>query len=199
MTETRGRGGNYKAREAEAQRHRRHLLGWAGIAATIVLTLGLMALLSATGVAKSPAGGTLEAEESGSDTAPVDTPVTPPAGATTIDVTLNEWKIVPSTTTAKAGTVTFNVKNVGPANSHEFIILKTDLAPDALPTARDGSINESGRGITSPGESREIPVGKSQTVTVRMTPGNYIFVDNIVERGLVHWTKKAYGTFTVTP
>ena len=42
-------------------------------------------------------------------------------------------------------------------------------------------------------------MAKKQTIRVTMTPGKYVFVDNIVERGLVHWEKKAYGTFTVQP
>jgi peptide/nickel transport system substrate-binding protein len=53
--------------------------------------------------------------------------------------------------------------------------------------------------IAGPGESGELPAGKKQTVTVNMAPGKYVFVDNIVERGLVHWEKKAYATFTVQP
>ena len=34
--------------------------------------------------------------------------------------------------------MTFNVKNIGPAQKHEFVILKTDLAPEALLRARPG-------------------------------------------------------------
>ena len=181
-------------------KNRKHLLGWAGIAATIALTIAVMALASATGLAKTPAAGTLEAEESGGAAA-TDSITGPPAGASsaTVDVTLSEWSITTSVTSAKAGAITFNIQNTGPAKSHEFIILKTDIAPDALPTAKDKSLNESGKGITSPGEGGILAVGKKQTISITMTPGKYVFVDNIVEKGLVHWDKKAYATFTVQP
>lgn len=179
---------------------RKRLLGWAAIAGTLTLTVGAMALASATGLAKSPSAATLESEESGGSAA-ADGHATPAAGplSATVDVTLREWSIAPSATSAKAGVITFNVKNEGPANNHEFIILKTDTAPEALPTLSDHSLNESARGITSPGESSELGVGKAQVVRVNMTPGKYVFVDNIVERGLVHWEKNAYATFTVQP
>ena len=176
-------------------------LGWVGIAATIALTVGAMAIASATGLAKSPSAATLAEAEDAGGAAAADTAPAPAAGSpsTTVDVTLKEWSITTSVPSAKAGAVTFNITNAGPANSHEFIILKTDIAPDALPTARDKSLNESGTGITSPGEGGVLAVAKKQTIRVTMTPGKYVFVDNIVERGLVHWEKKAYGTFTVQP
>lgn len=175
----------------------KRLVGWGGIAATVVLTLALMAILSATGIATKPAAGTLEAEEAGGSANAIDGAPTGPISAT-IDVTLSEWLIEPSVTTAKAGAITFNVENVGPSESHEFIILKTDLSADALPTLKDGSLDEEGEGVTSPGEGGVIAPGKKETVTVTMTPGKYVFVDNIVERGgLVHWEKKAHATFIV--
>ena len=188
--------------EASASTSRTRLIGWGGAAATIALTIGVMATASATGLAKSPSAATLlESEDAGGATAAADSVAAPAAGASsaTVDVTLSEWSIVPSVTSAKAGAITFNIKNAGPAKRHEFIILKTDIAPDALPTVKDKSLNEDGAGITSPGEGGILAVGKAETVTVAMAPGTYIFVDNIVENGLVHWEKKAYATFTVQP
>jgi hypothetical protein len=177
------------------------LIGWGAAAGAIALTIAVMAGASATGLAKSPSAATLAESEDAAAPAAADSGPTPAPGAsvTTVDVTLSEWTIVPSVTSAKAGPITFNIKNAGPANRHEFIILKTDLAPDALPLARDKSLNESGPGVTSPGEGGILAPGKTESVTVTMTPGKYVFVDNIVESGLVHWQKKAYATFTVQP
>lgn len=174
-------------------------IGTASIAATIALTVGAMALASATGLAKTPSAATLAESEDAGGAAVADSAPTPRPGSpsTTVDVTLGEWSITTSVPTANAGAVTFNITNAGPANSHEFIILKTDIAPDALPLASDKSLKESGNGITSPGEGGVLAVGKKQRITITMTPGKYVFVDNIVERGLVHWEKKAYATFTV--
>ena len=187
-------------------KNRKHLFGWAGIVAAIVITGSAMGIASATGLAKTPSTSTLEAEEPGGN-APTDSSDTSDSGDTAdttassaaVDVTLSEWSIKPSVTSAKAGAVTFNIQNTGPAQSHEFIILKTDIAPEGLPTLKDNSLDEEGNGITSPGESKVLGVGKTQTITVSMTPGKYVFVDNIVQRGLVHWEKKAYATFTVQP
>jgi len=168
--------------------------------AVIVITGSLMGMASATGLAKTPSAGTLEAEEAGGEASSNGSDTADAAASTaTVDVTLSEWAIKPSVTSAKAGAVTFNVENIGPAESHEFIILKTDTAPEALPTMKDKSLDEEGNGITSPGESKVLGVGKKQTITVNMTPGKYVFVDNIVQRNLVHWEKKAYATFTVQP
>ena len=179
--------------------NRRRVLGWAGIAGIVALTFSAMLGASAIGVAKTPSAASLEEESGGSaasdstDTAPAGTP------SGTVDVTLAEWSITTSVTSAKAGGVTFNIQNAGPAKSHEFIILKTDIAPESLPTLKDGSLNEEGNGITSPGEGKVLAVGQKQTITVAMTEGNYVFVDNVVEKGLVHWGKKASATFTVEP
>ena len=188
-----------EAVESFASHSRARLIGWGGVAATIALTVGVMATASATGLAKSPsAAALLESEDAGAPAA-VNSAAPPAADSpkATVDVTLGEWSIVPSVASAKAGAITFNIKNAGPAKRHEFIILKTDLAPGALPLARDKSLNESGPGITSPGEGGILVPGKAESVTVTMAPGKYVFVDNIVESGLVHWEKKAFATFTV--
>ena len=178
--------------------NRKRLLGWAGIVAAIAITSAAMGIASATGLAKTPSTSTLEAEEPGGN-ASSDSSDTADTGASTatVDVTLSEWSIVPSVKSVKAGAITFNIQNAGQAKSHEFIILKTDIAPESLPTLKDGSLDEEGNGITSPGEGKVLPVGKKQTITVPMTEGKYVFVDNIIEKDLVHWQKKAYAAFTV--
>jgi hypothetical protein len=48
-------------------------------------------------------------------------------------VTLQEFAIVLGSDSASAGEVTFNVTNEGPNDPHEFMVFRTDLAPDALP------------------------------------------------------------------
>ena len=180
--------------------NRRRVLGWAGIVGIVALTFSAMVGASAIGLAKTPSQATLEEEEPGGSAASDSTDADPPGPSSgTVDVTLTEWSIATSMTSAKAGAITFNVQNTGSAKSHEFIILKTEIAPESLPTLKDGSLDEEGNGITSPGESKVLAVGQKQTITVAMTEGNYVFVDNIIERDLVHWEKKAYATFTVEP
>ena len=52
--------------------------------------------------------------------------------------------MIPESDSADAGDVKFNVENTGLDDVHEFVVLKTDLDPDALPTLPDGSVDENG-------------------------------------------------------
>jgi iron uptake system component EfeO len=101
------------------------------------------------------------------------------AGATTVNVTLQEWAVVPDAETAPAGEITFAVTNDGPDDVHEFVILRTDLAPDDLPTDEHGAVDESGEGIELVDEIEDIPVGETQEVTVDLEAGNYVLLCNI--------------------
>jgi uncharacterized cupredoxin-like copper-binding protein len=101
--------------------------------------------------------------------------------ATTVNVTVKEFEVAPEVTSAPAGTVTFHVTNDGPDDVHEFVVIKTDLAADALPAAEDGSVDEEGEGIEVKGEIEDIPVGESQDVDIALDAGAYVLICNIVE------------------
>lgn len=49
----------------------------------------------------------------------------------TVNVELGEWFVSADSASVTAGSITFDVSNSG-GKSHEFIIIQTDLAPDAL-------------------------------------------------------------------
>jgi uncharacterized cupredoxin-like copper-binding protein len=143
---------------------------------------------------------------SSSDNSSSGTPTTAPstspaasssASANTVDVVLREWSITPSVLTAKAGSVTFNARNNGPKEEHEFVILKTDLAPADLPKRDNGSVDEEGAGITSPGEIEGISPGDQKTATFDLTPGKYIFICNLIEADEVHFSEGMFAQFTV--
>ena len=119
------------------------------------------------------------------------------AGGTNIDVTLQEFAVLPSTPSASAGEVTFHVTNNGPDDVHEFVIVKTDLAPDALPTTEDGSVDEAGEGIEPVDEIEDIAVGASEDLTVTLEAGNYVLLCNIVEAGEVHYESGMRTAFSV--
>ena len=104
-----------------------------------------------------------------------------PASGTTIDVTLQEWSVLPSAATAPAGEVTFSVTNQGPDDVHEFVVLKTDLDPGDLPTAADGSVEETGEGIEVVDEIEDIPVGETMDLPVTLAAGNYVLLCNIYD------------------
>ena len=101
------------------------------------------------------------------------------AGA--IAVKLQEYAIIPGAASATAGTVTFDVTNAGPDDVHEFVVIKTDLAPDALPTNKDGTVDEEAAGLEPQGEVEDVAVGDTQSLTLDLSAGNYVFICNIYE------------------
>jgi hypothetical protein len=105
----------------------------------------------------------------------------PPGGGTTIDVTLQEWAVVPSADAAPAGDVTFKVTNQGPADPHEFVILKTDLGASALPVDETGTVDEEGSGIVVIDEIEDIAVDGSGEVTAPLEAGSYVLLCNIYD------------------
>ena len=103
------------------------------------------------------------------------------AGPTTVQVTLQEWSVVPATTSAPAGEITFQVTNTGPEDIHEFVVLKTDLDPGALPTDANGVVTEDGAGIVVVDEIEDIPVGQTQALDVTLQAGKYVLLCNIYD------------------
>jgi uncharacterized cupredoxin-like copper-binding protein len=120
---------------------------------------------------------------------------------TTVDVTVQEFAVIPAESSAPAGDVTFDVTNEGPDDVHEFVVFKTDLAPDALPTAADGSVDEEGEGVELIDEIEDIAVGDTPTLTVTLDAGSYVFICNIVqEEGgetIAHYQQGMRVAFTV--
>lgn len=98
-----------------------------------------------------------------------------------IAITLQEFAVIPSPAQAAAGDVTFDATNEGPDDVHEFVVFATDLAPDALPTVKDGSVDETGKGVELQGEIEDIAVGDTQSVTIDLAAGNYVLICNIYD------------------
>ena len=109
--------------------------------------------------------------DSGADTASTDDQV---------GVDLQEWAVVLDQQSAPAGEVTFSVENVG-EEVHEFVIIKTDLDPGALPTEDDGSVSESGEGMEVIDEIEDIQPGDSAELTADLDAGAYALICNILE------------------
>lgn len=106
--------------------------------------------------------------------------MTEPA-ATEVNVTLQEFAVIPDVLSVPAGSVTFNATNIGPMDEHELVVVKTDLPADSLPTKEDGSFDEDAEGVEVIGEIEEFAVGTTETATFDLEPGNYVFLCNLVE------------------
>jgi hypothetical protein len=102
-------------------------------------------------------------------------------GGGTVAVTLQEFSVLPESDTASAGEVTFEATNEGPNDPHELVVIRTDLAPDALPTTEEGGVDEEGEGIEVIGEIEEFPVGETESATFDLEAGSYVLICNIVE------------------
>ena len=119
-----------------------------------------------------------------------------------VAVTLKEWEILPDKDSVPAGSVTFRAKNIGPDDPHELVVMKTDLAPDKLPTAEDGKADEEGAGVELIGEIEEFAVDGEEEITFDLAPGQYVLLCNIVEEeadGTMesHYKEGMHTAFTV--
>jgi uncharacterized cupredoxin-like copper-binding protein len=174
---------------------------------TVRFLLSILALVAVGAVAacggddNSASNTPTRASTASTTPAATGTPTAAATGAETIDVALQEWSINPSVLTIGAGAVSFTVKNTGPQFKHEFVVLKTDLAPAALPKKADGTVDEEGPGVTSPGEIADIPIGQQQSTTIDLTPGKYLFICNLVDQDTngteLHFTNGMFRAFTV--
>lgn len=139
---------------------------WAGVAVTL-----LAALAVACG------GG----DDSAPTTAAAPTTATTAAAAddhdeaAEIDVTLTEFAIALDGSSAHAGDVTFVVSNGGAA-PHELAVIRTDLAPDALPTAA-GLVDEGQVEVL--GRTAQLGGGATEDVTFALSSGSYVLICNI--------------------
>jgi uncharacterized cupredoxin-like copper-binding protein len=100
-------------------------------------------------------------------------------GGGTIDVTLQEFSVATDPTSAEAGEMTFEATNDGPNDTHEFVVFRTDLSLTDLPTDENGAVDETGEGLELIGEIEDIEVGETDSVTLNLDAGNYVFVCNI--------------------
>ena len=99
------------------------------------------------------------------------------AAAKAVNATVTEFKIAADAAKVAAGDVTFTITNKG-ATTHEFVIVKTDLAPTALPKGGDGGVAEGGP-LTAVDEVEDIEPGKTKTLTVKVEPGKYAYFCNL--------------------
>ncbi len=85
---------------------------------------------------------------------------------------------IDTASSVSSGQVTFNVSNVTTDNeTHEFVIVKTDLDSADLPVDADGNVDEDQ--ITVVDEVEDLEPGNSEDLTVNLDPGHYVIMCNV--------------------
>lgn len=94
----------------------------------------------------------------------------------TVKATLRSDSIQLATHSVKPGRITLDVRNAADNNmKHELVVLKTNLADNALPV-RKGQVLESR--LRNIGEVEDIAPGKSKRVSFKLAPGHYVLICN---------------------
>jgi uncharacterized cupredoxin-like copper-binding protein len=162
--------------EASRMTHRPKLFG--GVASIAIA----LVLAACSGTGSPSASQTTTATASGGG-----------GGGTAVNVTETEFKIEMDQTSLPAGSVTFNVTNKGTI-AHEFVVFKTDDAPDALPMASDDpEVNEDAADLQSMGEVEDVDPGASKSFTATLEPGKYVAICNVEG----HYSSGMHVPFTV--
>ena len=93
--------------------------------------------------------------------------------ATSVKITMKEWKFTASRAAVPAGKVTFVVSNTG-TMEHEFVVMRTNLAPRKLPME-----GQQAKEIGFKGEIEEFHSGLTKRLTLTLKPGRYVLLCNV--------------------
>lgn len=115
---------------------------------------------------------------------------TSPSAGTAVHAALTDYGIAPSPTSVPAGMVRFLAHNEGD-EEHEFVVVKTDLAPDALPVKGD-EVEEGD--IEMIGELEDVKAGQAPVLPLDLKPGKYVLFCNLPE----HYQKGMFAGLEVT-
>ena len=156
-----------------------------------------LAALSATTLGLALAFVAIRGDDEGAEAAPS-------AQAATVQVTLQEYSVMANPSSAPAGGVDFVASNNG-SLSHEFVIIRTDLAPSALPVVA-GQVDENGAGVQVIDEIEPFAPGTQQMLSANLASGAYVFICNVpghyqlgMRTGFTVTEGTATATATATP
>jgi hypothetical protein len=110
-----------------------------------------------------------------------------------VNSTEKDFSIALDPSTTGSGPVSFQITNEGPS-THEFVLFKTNLAPDALPVNEDGTVDEEGKGLKLVDEVEDIAAGSSQSLEVSLDAASYVVVCNLPG----HYKLGMHAPFTVS-
>ena len=92
-----------------------------------------------------------------------------------VAASIGEWFVTAEPPSAAAGGVNFEVTNDG-AVPHEFVIIRTDIAADALPTT-GGTVDEAALEVI--GRTAQLLGGEGATLGAELEAGSYALICNI--------------------
>jgi uncharacterized cupredoxin-like copper-binding protein len=96
----------------------------------------------------------------------------PSAG--TVKVGMREWAITPAPASAKAGKITFVIKNNGKAK-HELVVIRTDVAPTKIAVKKNRASEKGAKG-----EIGDLPAGATKRLTLTLPKGKYVLLCNFI-------------------
>jgi uncharacterized cupredoxin-like copper-binding protein len=162
-------------KEKEMRRNQLQTIGSATAVLIAATALAACGSSSSTDTTAAPAATTTAAATTEASSA-----------STKVDVVLNEMNVMAMPGEAKAGDVTFDVKNEGAAG-HNLVVIKTDTT--AADLGEDAAASEAGK----VGKVDEIAAGQSKDLTLKLDVGQYALICNLPG----HYGAGMYQDFTV--
>ena len=97
-------------------------------------------------------------------------------GPTTVNISLTTYAITADKVEGPAGDFIFKVTNDATDQKHEFVIVKTDLAADALPLNSENNVDEDK--LTPVDEVEDIEPGANGELDIKLEAGHYVLLCN---------------------
>jgi len=130
---------------------------------------------------KTPTAGTEGSPGAGTATGAPEATAVPTAAAFsgTVNISQSEFKIQADPKASPDQDISFILRNEGTI-PHQFIVIKTDLAPDKLPTQGSPSqVNLSDSHLTVIYQYPAYPAGQANLLHLSLKPGHYVFICNL--------------------
>lgn len=109
-----------------------------------------------------------------------------------VEADLYDYRIEVDRREVAPGVTTFDLHNEGDV-THEFVVVRTDLDPGALPVDDEGAVDEKGAGITFVDEVEDIAPDGRPTLSVDLEAGRYVLFCNLDD----HYRRKMYTALEV--
>ena len=117
---------------------------------------------------------------------------TPAPVVSDVSIELGSYFVTPSVASVPAGTVNFTVNNPD-TRAHVFIVIKTDLAPEALVMAGSAADPAASGTVLGTITRDQLGAGASANVSFELDAGSYVLICN---RGS-HYSRGMTVAFTV--